>query len=92
MERHHSPKLWNKIALAFTGKDVWTVISKYKHFKHVIKEQSNTSQWGIYSLNYYQERKPVHLFQDAPIGNLPVEISKKKVEWVGFKGWSPARG
>ena len=53
--------------LAFTGKDIWNAISKDKHFKGLIQERSNTNQWGIYSLNYYHERKHVHIFQAAPI-------------------------
>ena len=33
-----------KLALAFTGKDLNTAISKYKHFKIVIQELSYTNQ------------------------------------------------
>ena len=65
-----------KTALAFTGKDLRTAISKYKLFKHAIQDRSNTNQWEIYSLNYHNERKRLHLFQSAPIGNFPVEIPK----------------
>ena len=81
-----------KTALAFTGKDLWTAIRKDKHFKHVIQEQSNTNQWGIYSLNYYYEIKCVQIIQAAPIGELPVEIPLKKVGELAVRVGPPQEG
>ena len=69
-----------KTALDFTGKYLRTAIRKDNHFNHVIQEWSYTNQWGIYSLNYYHERKYVHIFQAAPIGKIPVEITFLQVE------------
>ena len=66
-------KIEIKIALAFTGKDPRNAIRKDKNFNHVIKERSYTKQWGIDSLDYYHERKRVHIFQAAPIGDIPLE-------------------
>ena len=61
-----------KTTLAFTEEDIRNAISKDQHFKHAIQELLYTNQWGIYSLNYYLERKCVHLFQSAPIDEIPV--------------------